>query len=74
MATGWTAGAGFEYAIWKNVTFKAEYLYVSLGSDSVTETALAVDPFSPADARSSFNANFSRTNFNVARVGLNYHF
>jgi outer membrane immunogenic protein len=74
MATGWTAGAGFEYAIWKNVTFKAEYLYVSLGSDSVTETALTVDPFSPADARSSFNANFSRTNFNVARVGLNYHF
>lgn len=74
MSTGWTAGAGFEYAIWKNVTFKAEYLYVSLGSDSVTETALAVDPFSPADARSSFNVNFSRTNFNVARVGLNYHF
>jgi outer membrane immunogenic protein len=72
VASGWTAGAGLEYAIWKNVTFKAEYLYVSLGSKSVTETALAVDNLfggTPA----SFNAN-SRTSFNVARVGLNYHF
>jgi hypothetical protein len=32
-------------------------------------TALATLPVSRP---SSFNANFSRTNFNVARVGMNY--
>ena len=28
---GWTLGAGGEYAITNNITFKAEYLYVNLG-------------------------------------------
>jgi outer membrane immunogenic protein len=28
MATGWTAGTGFEYALWKNLTLKAEYIYM----------------------------------------------
>ncbi|HET7849550.1 MAG TPA: outer membrane protein [Pseudolabrys sp.] len=70
-ATGWVLGGGLEYAIWKNLTLKAEYLYVSLGSQPVTETALN---FNPRSAPASFSANFSRTNFNVARVGLNYRF
>ncbi|EKS36663.1 outer membrane protein [Afipia broomeae] len=34
--TGYTAGGGFEYAAWRNVSFKAEYLYVNLGSSSIT--------------------------------------
>ena len=32
--TGWTAGAGVEYAITHNLTAKAEYLYTDLGSVS----------------------------------------
>ena len=28
--TGWTAGAGLEYQITPNLSFKTEYLYVSL--------------------------------------------
>jgi outer membrane immunogenic protein len=71
IATGWTAGAGLEYAVWKNVTLKAEYLYVSLASNSVTETALI---FTPGTSPASFNANFSRTSFNVARIGLNFRY
>jgi len=71
VATGWTVGGGFEYALWNNLTLKAEYLYVSLGSTSLTETALA---FFGGTVPSSFNANYSHTNFNVARVGLNYRF
>jgi outer membrane immunogenic protein len=71
-ATGWTLGGGFEYAFWQKWTVKAEYLYVSLGSKSLTEIASVPGP--PATAPSTFNANFNRTNFNVARVGLNYHF
>ena len=72
VATGWTAGGGVEYALWKNLTLKAEYLYVSMDSKSVAETALAVN--APGDKPSSFNANYNRTSFNVARIGLNYHF
>jgi outer membrane immunogenic protein len=72
-ATGWTVGGGLEYALWRNVTVKAEYIYVSLDRDSVTETALVVDD-PQSDKPASFNANFSRTNINVVRVGLNYRF
>jgi opacity protein-like surface antigen len=31
VATGWTAGAGLEFAVASNVTFKTEWLYVDLG-------------------------------------------
>lgn len=72
-AAGWTVGGGLEYALWRNVTVKAEYIFVSLDSDSVTETALAVDD-PQSDKPASFNANFGRTNINVVRVGLNYRF
>jgi outer membrane immunogenic protein len=68
--TGWTAGGGLEYAFWQKWTVRAEYLYVSLASRSVTETALNGGGFTPT----SFNANFGRTNFNVARAGLSYRF
>jgi outer membrane immunogenic protein len=69
-ATGWTVGGGLEYALWQHFTLKAEYLYVSLDSKSFTETLL----FKSAFTSSSINAGYSRTNFNVARVGLNYRF
>jgi len=69
---GWTLGGGVEYAFWQKWSFKAEYLYVSLDSTSVTETASAVSI--PGNTPASFNANFGRTKFNVARVGLNYRF
>jgi outer membrane immunogenic protein len=68
----WTAGAGFEYALWKNLTLKAEYLYVSLGSQSLTETAVLV--FAGFPTPSTINTNYGTTSFNVGRVGLNYRF
>jgi outer membrane immunogenic protein len=68
-ATGWTLGAGFEYALSNNLTVKAEYLYVSLGATSMRETAILSVP-SPA----SFNLNYGNSNFNVARVGFNYRY
>ena len=68
VATGWTVGGGVEYAVWQRWTVKAEYLYVSLKGDSVTEVALGVTQ--PA----SLTATFGRANFNIARVGANYRF
>jgi outer membrane immunogenic protein len=72
-ATGWTAGGGVEYALWQQWSLKLEYLYVSLASNGLMETALStLHPGLTTPA--SFNANFSHTNFNVVRVGLNYQF
>jgi outer membrane immunogenic protein len=71
-ATGWTAGGGLEWAFLPNWSLKGEYLFVSLHNDSLTETAQAV--LNPGDIPASFNANFSRANYNIVRVGLNYQF
>jgi outer membrane immunogenic protein len=57
---GWTAGAGFEYMFLPRWSFKAEYLYMDLGS---TNFAL---PFTITQ-----NVHFYD---NIARVGINYHF
>ncbi|MBI3699613.1 MAG: porin family protein [Afipia sp.] len=71
IATGYTAGAGLEYAFWKNVTLKVEYLYVNLGSQASVRS-VAVNNFGTPS--SSFIANFSDLDFNVVRVGANYRF
>jgi outer membrane immunogenic protein len=70
-ATGWTAGGGIEYAFWSKWTVRAEYLYISLDDSTVTLPATSVPAGS---ATPSINANFGRTNLNIARVGVNYRF
>jgi outer membrane immunogenic protein len=63
---GWTLGAGIEGRITGNLTAKAEYLYIDLGSVTGT-TSLA--PSVPIAATWS-----SRVTDNIFRVGLNYQF
>lgn len=58
-STGWTLGAGFEYAFWNNWSAKIEYLYVDSGDVNVN---LAGVPIS------------GDYNFSVVRAGLNYRF
>lgn len=48
--TGWTVGAGAEYALWDNWSVKAEYNYIDLGTRTVTTTSPAGPPL-PADAK-----------------------
>jgi len=69
---GWTVGAGLEFAAYKNVTLKAEYLFISLNGRSITETALNAG--GPNVTPSTFNAGFGNTVINVVRVGFNYRF
>ena len=72
IATGWTAGGGLEYAFGNNWSVRAEYLFVNLGSNSVTETATA--PGNPGQSLSTFTASFGDIAFHVVRGGLNYRF
>ncbi|MCX5518985.1 porin family protein [Kaistia defluvii] len=61
---GWTAGAGFEYGITKNITLKTEYLYVDLGSQTLFDTNIG-------DTNVKMDAD---TRFHTLKAGLNYKF
>jgi outer membrane immunogenic protein len=62
---GWTAGAGAQWMISPNWSVKAEYLFVDLGSQSVTAQSTAPGYF--FTARDPFREN-------VVRVGFDYKF
>ncbi|MFG1205053.1 outer membrane protein [Xanthobacter aminoxidans] len=58
---GWTVGAGGEFAITNNWTFKAEYLYVDLGSNDLT---LPIGGYTVSND----------TKFHTFKAGVNYKF
>lgn len=62
---GWTIGAGIEYALFDNITFKTEYLYTDLGSEQIVDL----------DFGEGYNfAMNSDVKFHVVRAGLNFQF
>jgi outer membrane immunogenic protein len=68
--SGWTAGAGLEWAFADNWTAKVEYLFVDLGSTSVTctnATCLA------ASGGFAIPVSVSLTE-NLVRAGVNFKF
>jgi outer membrane immunogenic protein len=62
--TGWTLGAGVEYAFTPNWTVRAEYLYANFGSATVTGTSSI-----PTD-----RAWRIKNETHTVRVGVNYLF
>ena len=68
---GWTVGAGFEYMIAQNWSFKTEYLYVDLGKDDLDLGALGAFGGLPVPGGVTFT---EQTRFHVVRAGVNYHF
>lgn len=64
---GWTVGAGFEYAVDRNWSVKAEYLYLDFGTISGAAT------LTPAFAGLTFS-NTTRLTANLGRIGVNYRF
>jgi outer membrane immunogenic protein len=62
--TGWTVGAGAEYALWNNWSVKAEYNYIDLGTRTVTATSPAGAPLT-ADAKMTEH---------MIKLGANYRF
>jgi outer membrane immunogenic protein len=65
---GWAAGAGLEWMFARNWTVKAEYLYVDLGSRSVTGTTV------PSAVPPGVFTAASEQREHVARMGVNYNF
>ena len=66
--SGWTLGAGLEYAITNNLSFKTEYLYVDLGKKSLYS---ATYDLGRIDATAALDVD---TRFHVVRAGLNWRF
>jgi outer membrane immunogenic protein len=66
--TGWTIGAGLEYQITQNLSFKTEYLYASLGAKTL---------YAISGGTGAFGYDFNlreRTSVNIVRAGLNWRF
>jgi outer membrane immunogenic protein len=62
---GWTVGAGLEYALTNNLSFKTEYLFVDLGDKNLYSQVYG----DFATARLDVD-----TRFHVVRAGLNWRF
>ena len=67
--SGWTLGAGVEYAFTNNLSFKTEYLYVDLGDKNLYSQNYTYDGRTYATARLDVE-----TKVHVVRAGLNYRF
>ena len=64
---GWTLGAGAEFAVMDNLTFRAEYLYYDLGRSTVVANPR------PGFAGTANSARFENTG-HIVRAGMNYRF
>jgi outer membrane immunogenic protein len=68
--TGWTAGAGIEFAFAPNWTGKVEYLFVDLSNGSCAADCAIQNPVGPA-LIPNVVVKFDES---IARVGVNYKF
>ncbi|HAU1066339.1 TPA: outer membrane beta-barrel protein [Legionella pneumophila] len=70
--SGLSIGTGVEYAVNSHATFKAEYLYVDLGSVGVNSLDYSIPPadsLRPSPVRYWVSSKF---NYNIVRLGVNY--
>jgi outer membrane immunogenic protein len=68
---GWTVGGGVEWTLWSGWTAKAEYLFVSFPSASVTSNNLTTTG-GPIPTQTF--AHSADLDANIGRFGLNYRF
>lgn len=66
--TGWTVGAGADYALTNHMSFRAEYLYVDLGKDRIY-----ADSFNISDGHVAATVDM-KTTAHIMRVAVNYRF
>jgi len=68
---GWTLGAGFEYALGGNLTFKSEYLYAQYGGSAFIQSTLR-HPLLGASGAGPVAAH--TVGVHTLRTGFNYKF
>ena len=64
---GWTAGAGFEVALWRNWSARLEYLHVQISDLAASTTIPSALGLGVASEAAGYRDN-------ILRVGLNYRF
>ena len=69
---GWTVGGGAEYKINKNWSFKTEYLYVDLGTQTLLNGSTGLGALGLGGTL-NYNLKVHPTD-NIVRAGLNYTF
>jgi opacity protein-like surface antigen len=69
--TGWTVGAGAEYALVNRWSVKAEYLYAQFTGLGGTSALVSTVPTGFSNVFTGRTGTFSD---NIVRVGLNYRF
>jgi outer membrane immunogenic protein len=70
--TGATVGGGAEYALWNNLSVRAEYLYVQFNGVSVAGSLRATG--ATPEARTTFTGSTGNLHDHIVRIGLNYKF
>jgi outer membrane immunogenic protein len=68
---GWTAGGGIDYALTRNFSVRAEYLYADLGSDTIQSMA---PPGTNGGTAGYYYTATSHNQFHIVRMGLNLRF
>jgi outer membrane immunogenic protein len=71
--SGWTAGAGVEYAFYKGMSLKLEYLYLGMGGFNSTISSNLIAGSQATGGPSNNNVHHSLSD-NMIRLGLNFHF
>ena len=61
---GYAAGGGVEHSLSPAWSFKAEYQFIDLGSDTLSGVSVKGVPFTTSELE---------TNYHTVRLGLNYH-
>jgi outer membrane immunogenic protein len=69
--SGWTAGAGFEWAFFQHWTARFEYLHLGFNNVSTNYTTTAVFATGPLTANTHISSNIG---VDVVRFGVNYLF
>lgn len=72
ISAGWSVGAGAEYALDKNWSFKTEYLYTQVGAAPPNSTDFAYFSGSAPGVITAYGQN-SPIGVHQVRAGLNFH-
>ena len=68
--TGWTIGAGYEYALSGNWSVKFEYLYAKFDTTILNDWLMVTS----TGSSNMFHGSASGFDLNIVRVGMNYKF